>query len=280
MLGLIVLLTFAAVGLTALVVLSVIRRALRQYEERYLSRGSEALGEMFYFVEGRQLLLLTLGITIAFGILGFVLFNWLVGLLMAITGFVAPFYGIRIIRQRRVRNFETQLVDALVQMSASIRAGQSFAQATETIAEEMPPPLSQEFGLLVKELKLGVQVDEALQNMADRVESQDLQLVVTAIIIARQLGGNMAEIFDTISETIRERFKMEGRIRALTAQGKLQGWIVGAMPLVLALVLNYMRPDLMQPMLHSTFGLLLFSLVGVMEVAGIWLIRRIVTVDV
>ena len=134
--------------------------------------------------------------------------------------------------------------------------------------------------MFVKELKLGVPQEEALVNMAERVGSEDLQLVVTATNIARQVGGNMAEMFDTISGTIRERFRLEGRIRALTAQGKLQGWVVGAMPLILGLVLNMMRPDLMEPMLHSGFGYALVGLVAVMEVVGIFLIRRIVAIEV
>jgi tight adherence protein B len=112
------------------------------------------------------------------------------------------------------------------------------------------------------------------------VSSDDLQLVVTSTNVARQLGGNMAEMYDIISSTIRERFRLEGRIRALTAQGKLQGWVVGAMPLTLGLVLNMMRPDLMEPMLHSNFGYALIGIVIVMEVIGIFMIRKIVAIDV
>ena len=104
--------------------------------------------------------------------------------------------------------------------------------------------------------------------------------MVTSTNVARKLGGNMAEMYDIISSTIRERFRLEGRIRALTAQGKLQGWVVGSMPLILGLVLNLMRPDLMEPMLNSTFGYVLIGVVIVLEVIGIWMIRRIVAIDV
>jgi tight adherence protein B len=125
-----------------------------------------------------------------------------------------------------------------------------------------------------------VQVEEALNNMAQRVGSEDLHLVVVSTNVARKLGGNMAEMFDIISQTIRERFRLEGRIRSLTAQGKLQGWVVGAMPLILGLVLNYMRPDLMGPMLQSKFGYGLIIAIIIMEAIGIWMIRRIVNIDV
>jgi tight adherence protein B len=279
-LGIIILCVFGSVLIFALVILSVVSHGLEEYEQKYLTRGARDLTEMFYFIKPRQLMVMTVAIAFVLALLGYVIFNWLVALLLGLTGFLAPFLGIKKLRERRVRRFETQLVDALSQMSAAFRAGLSLAQATENIAQEMPPPISQEFGLFVKEIKLGVPQDEALQNLADRVGSEDLQLVVTATNVARQLGGNMAEMYDIISGTIRERFRLEGRIRALTAQGRLQGWVVGAMPLVLGLVLNLMRPDLMEPMLRSNFGYALIGLIAAMEVVGIFLIRRIVAIEV
>lgn len=280
MIGIIVLCVFGSVVLFALVIFSVIGKGLDQYEQRYLTQGAQDLTELFLFFSPRQILLLTIATALLLALLGFVVFNWFVALGAGLTGFLVPFSGIKKLRERRIRKFEGQLVDSLVQMSAAFRAGLTLAQAMDNIAREMPPPLSQEFNLFLKEVKLGVLQEEALQNMADRVDSKDLQLVVTATNISKQLGGNMAEMFDIISATIRERFRLEGRIRSLTAQGKLQGWVVGAMPLVLGLVLNFMRPDLMEPMLKSTFGYVLVGLIIVMELVGIWLIRRIVAIDV
>jgi tight adherence protein B len=279
MIGIIILCVFGSVFIFALVILSVVSRGLEEYEERYLSKGSQDLTEMFYFIKPRQLLVLTFAVAAVMGLLGFVIFNWFISLALAGVGFLVPFFGIKKVRETRIRRFEAQLVDALVQMAAAFRAGLTLAQASESISQEMPAPLSQEFGLFVKEIKLGVRQEDALQNMADRVGSEDLQLVVTATNVARQLGGNMAEMYDIVSTTIRERFRLEGRIRALTSQGKLQGWVVGAMPLVLGLVLNYMRPDLMEPMLHSGFGYGLVAMVLVMEALGIFMIRRIVAID-
>jgi tight adherence protein B len=278
--GIIVLCVFGSVCIFTLLVLSVVSRGLEEYEQRYLTRGARDLTEMFYFIRPRQLLVLTVALASVMALIGYVVFNWFAALVVGLAGFLTPFFGIRKLRERRVRKFEAQLVDAMAQLSSAFRAGLTLAQATESIAQETLPPLSQEFGLFVKEIKLGVSQEEALQNMADRVGSEDLQLVVTATNVARRLGGNMAEMYDIIAGTIRERFRLEGRIRSLTAQGKLQGWVVGAMPLILGLVLNMMRPDLMEPMLQSTFGLALVSLVILMEVVGIFLIRRIVSIDV
>lgn len=280
MLGIIILCVFGSVFLFALVILAVVGKGLEQYEQRYLTEGSRDLTEMFLFFTPRQILVVTLATATLMAMLGLLGFNWFVGLAAGLTGFLVPFIGIRKLKERRIRQFEGQLVDALVQMAAAFRAGLTLAQAMENISQDMPKPISQEFGLFLKEIKLGVLQDEALQNMADRVNSEDLQLVVTATNVSKQLGGNMAEMYDTISATIRERFRIEGRIRSLTAQGKLQGWVVGFMPLILGIILNFMRPDLMNPMLNSTFGYILVSVIICMELTGIWLIRRIVAIDV
>lgn len=280
MLGIIILCVFGSIFLFTLVILSLVGRGLEQYEQRYLTQGSQDLTEMFLFFSPRQILMLTLATAAMMGLLGLVVFNWFIGALLGGAGFIIPFYGIKKLRERRIHKFEGQLVDSLVQMSAAFRAGLTLPQAMENIAQEMPKPLSQEYALTIKEIKLGVLQEDALQNMADRVGSEDLQLVVTSTNVARQLGGNMAEMYDIISATIRERFRLEGRIRALTSQGKLQGWVVGAMPLALGMVLNFMRPDLMEPMLKSTFGYVLIALIIVLEVIGIWMIRRIVAIDV
>jgi len=116
--------------------------------------------------------------------------------------------------------------------------------------------------------------------MSKRVGSDDLELVVVSTNISRQLGGNMAEMFETISGTIRERFRLEGKIDALTSQGRMQGWIVASMPLALGVVLNYMRPDLMEPMMDHWFGYVLVAIILIMEALGILIIRRIVNIDV
>jgi len=279
-LGIIILCVFGSIFLLTLVILSLVGKGLEQYEQRYLTQGSQDLTEMFLFFSPRQILMLTLATATVMALVGLVVFNWFVAALMGAAGFIVPFYGIKKLRERRIQRFEQQLVDSLVQMAAAFRAGLTLPQAMDNIAQEMPKPLSQEFSLTIKEVKLGVMQEEALQNMANRVGSEDLQLVVTSTNVARQLGGNMAEMYDIISATVRERFRLEGRIRALTSQGKLQGWVVGSMPLALGLVLNFMRPDLMEPMLKSTFGYFLISTILLMEIVGIWIIRRIVAIDI
>jgi tight adherence protein B len=278
--GVVAILVFGFVVVATLIALSVLSAGVEEYERKYSVAQTRELGEMFLFVSPRQLLIVNLCIVAVFLAVGFLLLNWVATLLLGAAGLITPTYLIRYLRQRRIRNFETQLVDSLDQMASALRAGLSLQQAMDNVAKEASAPLGQEFGLMLKEIRLGVPMDEALNNLADRVSSDDLRLVTTASNICRQLGGNMAEVFETIATTVRERFRLEGRIRALTAQGKLQGWVVASMPLVLGFVLNWMRPDLMEPMLNSWFGYSLIAAIVVMEAMGILLIRRIVAIDI
>ncbi len=274
------LLVFAAVFFATVVIFSVLRAAYARYQERYLAKAIEDLSDMFLFIDRRQIFILNVCSILLLGTIGYVLVNPLTSAICAASGVFFPRLLVAFYRKRRIRRFNVQLVDALQSMASALRAGLTFIQAVEHVSKESPAPLGQEFNLLVKEVKLGVPLDQALTNMAQRVGSEDLELVVVSANIARSLGGNMAEMFETISGTIRERFRLEGKIDAMTSQGRLQGWIVAAMPLALAVVLNFMRPDLMQPMLGHPFGYVLVASIAILETLGILWIRRIVQVDI
>ncbi len=278
--GIVLLLVTGSVFFFSLVIFGVLSKAYEQYQERYVAKSMEDLSDMFLFIDPRQMLILNVACMCLLGIVSYILFNPLVCIGATIFGFFLPMILIKHYRKRRIKKFNTQLVDALQAMANAFKAGLTFPQAMEHVARESFPPLSQEFGLFVKEVKLGVPLEEALVNMAKRVGSDDLELVVVSTNIARQLGGNMAEMFETISATIRERFRLEGKIDALTSQGKLQGWVVAAMPAVLGMVLNYMRPDLMEPMMDHLFGWILVLAIVLLELMGLFLIRRIVNIDI
>jgi tight adherence protein B len=278
--SLVLLLVTGSVFFTTLVIFGILSKAFEQYQERYVVKSMNDLSDMFLFVDARALLVLNICTMVLMTTAGLLFFGPAMTVILSIMGFVAPMMMVKFYRKRRIKKFNTQLVDALQAMANAFKAGLTFPQAIEHVAKEAPAPLGQEFSLFVKEIKLGVPLEEALINMAKRVGSDDLELVVVSTNIARQLGGNMAEMFETLSGTIRERFRLEGKIDALTSQGKLQGWIVAAMPLTLGLVLNYMRPDLMEPMLDHWFGYILIAVVFVMEVMGMLIIRRIVNIDV
>lgn len=278
--GIVLLLVTGSVFFLSLVIFGVLSKAYEQYQERYVVKSMNDLSDMFLFIDPRQMLVLNIACMCLLGIMSYIVLNPLVAVGMTVFGFFLPMMLVKYYRKRRIKKFNTQMVDALQAMANAFKAGLTFPQAIEHVSKEALPPLSQEFGLFVKEVKLGVPLEEALVNMGKRVGSDDLELVVVSTNISRQLGGNMAEMFETISATIRERFRLEGKIDALTSQGKLQGWIVAAMPAVLGLVMKYMRPDLMLPMLDHWFGYVLVAVICVMEVLGIFIIRRIVNIDV
>jgi tight adherence protein B len=278
--GIVFLLVTTSVFFFVLVIAGVLSKAYEQYQERYIVKSMSGLSDMFLFIDPRQMLVLNVASMALLGMLAYVMFNPLVAVAALIFGFYLPMLLVRYYRKRRIKAFNTQLVDALQAMANAFKAGLTFPQAIEHVSREAMAPLAQEFTLFVREVKLGVQLEEALINMSKRVGSDDLELVVVSTNIARSLGGNMAEMFETISATIRERFRLEGKIEALTSQGKLQGWVVAAMPALLGLVLNMMRPDLMQPMLNHLFGYILVFLIMVMETMGILIIRRIVNIDI
>jgi tight adherence protein B len=278
--GIVLLLVTGSVFFFSLVIFTILAKAYEQYQERYVVKSMNDLSDMFLFIDARQLLVLNIASMCLMGILSYIIFNPIMCVGATIFGFFLPIMMVKHYRKRRIKRFNVQLVDALQAMANAFKAGLTFPQAIEHVAREAQPPLAQEFGLFVKEVKLGVPLEEALINMGRRVGSDDLELVVVATNIARQLGGNMAEMFETISGVIRERFRLEGKIDALTSQGKLQGWVVAAMPAILGMVLNYMRPDLMEPMMDHWFGYLLVTAIAIMEILGIVIIRRIVNIDI
>jgi tight adherence protein B len=274
------LLVAGTVFFLALLVLAVLQRAFRQYEARYVTKSLRDLSGMFLFLEPGQLMLLNLAAMLLLAALGFWLGGPLLCGLAGVLGFFTPLLSTRFYRARRIQRFDGQLTEALQQMANALRAGLTFHQTVEQVGKESQPPLRQEFGLFTKEVKLGVPVDEALVNLASRVGSEDLELVATSTNIARQLGGNMAEMFETIAATIRERFRLEGKIRALTSQGKLQGLIVASMPLWVGLFLDWYRPDLMEPMFERAYGYILVGAIALLEAIGFVLVRKIVAIDV
>ena len=182
--------------------------------------------------------------------------------------------------QRRRDKFNMQLPEALATMSNALRAGFSISQAFDSVVEQGESPISDEFAILQQQLRIGMGFEEALDSMSARVGSDDFTLVTTAILISRRTGGNVTEIFDKISETIRGRMKVERKVKTLTAQGRLQGLIVSAMPFFLGGVMTVWKPGLMIPFLTSAAGLAAVSGMVVLIVLGWLMIRKIVKIEV
>jgi tight adherence protein B len=264
----------------SLLALDGVRRAFEQYKRRYLARSVNDLSGMFLFLDPNQILRLNLCALLLLAAAGYWAGGVLFSALAAVAGFFSPSLLVRFYRRRRLLRFNAQLADGLQQMANALRAGFTLQQAIDQAGREGNVPLRQELGLLIKEVKLGLPLDDAMAAMAKRVGSEELDLMATSTAIARQLGGNLAELFESIAATIRERFRLEGRIAALTSQGKLQGLIVAALPLCVGLFLDAYRPDLIAPMFETAYGYVLVGAIVLLQGTGFVLIRRIVTIDV
>ena len=278
--GLVSLLAGGSAFFLSLLALDAVRRAFERYKRQYLARSVNDLSGMFLFLDPNQILRLNLCALLLLAAAGYWAGGVLFAALAAVAGFFSPSLLVRFYRRRRLLRFNAQLADGLQQMANALRAGFTLQQAIDHVGRESNAPLRQELGLLIKEVKLGLPLDDAIAAMAKRVGSEELDLMATSTAIARQLGGNLAELFESIAATIRERFRLEGRIAALTSQGKLQGLIVAALPLCVGLFLDAYRPDLIAPMFETAYGYVLVGAVVLLQGTGFVLIRRIVAIDV
>jgi len=181
---------------------------------------------------------------------------------------------------KRVRAFDAQLFDALTMMSNSLRAGYSFFQAMDVAATEMSPPLSDEFRNVIRETSVGMDVEDALNGMLQRVPSEDLDLVVTAVLIQRQVGGNLSEILDKIGTTIRERMRLKGEVKTLTAQGRISGLIISVLPLAVSAFIFVSNPDYIMALFLEPIGRIMVTVAVAGQLIGVLIIRRIVQIDV
>lgn len=182
--------------------------------------------------------------------------------------------------ERRRAKFNEQLPEALSTMSNALRAGLAVSQAFDAVIANGEKPISDEFAILVQQLHVGMSFENAMEAMAKRVGSDDLALVTTALIVARRTGGNVTEIFDKIADTIRARMRVERRVRTLTAQGRMQGLIVSAMPVFLAVIMTIIKPRLMIPFLCSLTGVVCIVATVVLITLGWLVIRKIIKIDV
>jgi tight adherence protein B len=260
---------------------SITTRGLERYRRLFTERANVGLRELFLFIDPARLYMLNLALILLLGALTWALTRSAVpALLVAGATALGPRVVLRWMRRRRVEKLEQQLPDALQMLSGGLKAGVSLSQAIQQLVLEASAPISQEFDLVLREQRLGVSMDEALENLHARVPLQSMTLTVSAMRIAGETGGQLAETLERAAQTLRQKLAMEGKIRALTSQGKLQAWVVGALPLFLMLVLNRMEPTAMGMMFHTRMGWATLAVIGLFEFFGIIVIRKIVDIDV
>lgn len=230
---------------------------------------------------GSEFLAISAGLSLfVFIIFALATFNPVTGLLAAFLFLAADFVFVQRRVSMRLNSFQRQLADCLSLVANSLRAGFSFLQTMEIISREMEPPMSTEFERVMRDTSLGKSLDEALHDMDERVGSADFSLVVTAVLIQQQVGGNLATILDTIRETISERIRLRREIGTLTAQGKATGMILACIPVALAIFFYTLAPSFIQPLITTTIGHMAIGAAIILEIIGFIIIHKIVDIKI
>lgn len=252
--------------------LSNIRHA-RGLDLKMQKAGIPLLGSEF-------LILLALSAFVSVAVVSIVTKMLFVGILVAIVVVVAEWVYVLLKISRREAAFTNQLGDCLMMVANAMRAGFSFLQAMDLVAKEMEPPISEEFKHVMRDIGLGASVERALDDMDKRVSSPDFSLVVTAVLIQQQVGGDLAHILDTISDTIQDRIRMRREIRTLTSQGRISGYVLGVLPFALGAFISVTNPGYLEPLFTERLGQIAIGIAVVMVLIGFIIIQRIVDIDV
>lgn len=244
------------------------------------------LEAMFVEANPRKVTLAMLVSSFGIGALFFIIF-WphilagsIVGSLVTVVMWQVPLRFVQMRWSKRCKQMVDQMVDGVTAMANGIRAGLSVQQCMERVKDAMPNPISQEFGLVLQQMRIGRSMQEALNDMADRVPEQDVQMFVTAVNILTETGGNLAETFQTIVETIRERQKVQKKIEAMTAQGLMQGVIICCIPFVLLGIFYAIDPSYISPLFNTAVGLVALVVMVALQVFGAIMIKKVITIKV
>ena len=254
---------------------------MQRYRDMFTEQANVNLSDMFLFIDPTTLFYFNIAAVIVIPLLIWTVSgNAVLAIGSLILILVLPRKIYKWMRERRVLKIQSQLPDGLMMIASSMRAGLGFGPALESLAKDCDPPLSEEFSLILREQRMGVKPDEALEHFNVRVPVADVTLFVSAVNISRDIGGNLAESLASLSETLRRRLIMEDKVRALTAQGRLQGIVMAMLPVGIVLFLTFAYPETMDGMYHTVVGWCIMVVAGIMEFLGYRMCRKIMSIDV
>lgn len=272
---------FLSVAIIAYIVVSKINELKERFKADLAEEADMNMADMFMFVDGQQLAKYYFTALAVVPILIAIISRDMLSTIIAVVLMaIIPKFFYSHVRNARLKKFEGQLADAFLGLSSSLQAGTSLMGALESLVVEQPAPLSQEFSLMVRKVKLGVNLDDALIEMEQRLDSADFRVALSAIRISREVGGNLTEVMENLSDTLRQKAAMEGKIESLTSQGKIQGYFMTALPLLLMGVLNVLEPEAMSQMYNTNIGYMFLGGIAVMLTMGFLLIRSITNINV
>lgn len=272
---------FLLVSLAAWAVLHFGSRWFAHRQKNEASQAASELESMFIFTGTNRVLAINVVLVILLPVLawGFTGNLVLVGLCV-VAAFFIPRKVLRHLARKRLRRIEEQLPDTILMIVGALRAGASLPLALESAANEGKPPISQEIELLLREIRVGVDFGVALRNLERRVPVQDVAMLTAGMALSREVGANLAETLDAIGKTVRAKLQMEGKIRSLTAQGKMQGLVMAGLPIFLILVLQMMEPEAMAPLFDTWYGWATLAVIAVAILIGHHFIAKITNIDV
>lgn len=280
MLLLIILMIIAAAVLLSAAIVPLVTEKVGDWGIRKEKTLTKELDNLFFDKSPKEVIRLYFILPPLLAAVGFILGSFLFGLLGAVAGLLIPNLIIKFREKKRRRDFDRQILDAIMLLSSALKGGLSLLQALEVIVEEMPAPMSQEVGLLVRENRMGVTTEESLKHFKDRMNMEDLTMLVNAILVAREAGGDLTKVLSRLSTTIRDNRKLRENIKTLTTQGRLQGMIMSFLPILFVWwVLTFNRGHF-DIMLKTDIGRFLLILGVVLQVVGMFLIKKFSTIDI
>jgi tight adherence protein B len=279
--GILYIIIFGVVTYMIYLAMPLLESLFSRWQKKKLEKITPKLDQMFLDVPLKKLMLIDVLSPIITAFIGyFLIHNWVFALISGACGFVVPVLIVKRMEAVRRQKFSSQLVDGLMILTSSLKAGLSLPQAFEALVEEMPAPISQEFSLVLRQIQMGVSLEQAIYTLKKRMRIDELDLVVTAIMIARETGGNLTEIFAQVAYTIQERNKLFGKVNALCVQAKLQGAIMSLLPVCFGLFVYRINPHFFDIFIKDAFGRFLLGYAIVSQILGVFFIRKFSKVDV
>lgn len=276
-----IILASISAGIIGWVAARTFRKFWNEYQSTFSESATNNLGDMFMFVDPQRLFMFNIIGVVVVPIFIWLLSRNLIASVAALIGMIAlPWWIYKTIKENRFKKFEQQLPEALMAISSNLQAGASLQMAFEGLITEQPKPLNQEFELLIRQTRIGVDMETALSNMEKRLPISDFIVVVSAIKIAREVGGNLIEVMEKLANTLRRKSTMEGKIESLTSQGRLQGKVMTGLPILLGVVLMQIEPEAMGMLFTTPMGWGTLAVIVVMEFLGYLTIIKITSIDV
>ncbi len=272
---------FLSGGLIAYTLMDTGSDAWVRHSDEFTENADQNLQRMFVFTDTKKLLIVYVA---AMFLVPLVLYIMDFSLFVILGSFVAVFFFpksyFKWLAKRRAKAINEALPDALQQISGSMKAGSTFTSAMQAMVEEQKGPIGQEFSLLLREQRMGARMEEALDNLGERVQTEEMDLVISAALISQEVGGNLSEILSRLSTTIRKKLEMEGKVKALTSQGVMQGRVVTALPFLIIAALMGVEEKATQPLFTSLLGWTFLFAIIVLQIMGGTMIKKIVTIDI